>query len=67
MQVYCPRCETPCIEETADHFAQCPECLFAFCSLCFGGWHPGERCLDEEQKVTNRQLSTASQTAGVQL
>jgi hypothetical protein len=49
-QVYCPRCETPCIED-ADHFAQCARCLFAFCSLCCGSWHPGARCLDEEQRL----------------
>jgi len=48
--VYCPRCETPCIED-ADHFAQCAKCLFAFCSMCCSSWHPGSECMDEEQRL----------------
>lgn len=45
--VYCPRCEAACIEDK-DHCAQCPDCLYAFCSLCGDSWHPGNPCLDEE-------------------
>ena len=37
--VHCPRCATPCIEDGGDHCAQCPQCLFAFCTLCNDSWH----------------------------
>ena len=37
--VHCPRCATPCIEDGGDHCAQCPKCLFAFCTLCNDSWH----------------------------
>jgi hypothetical protein len=36
--VHCPRCSAPCIED-ADNCAQCPACLFAFCTLCNDAWH----------------------------
>lgn len=44
--VRCPRCESVCIEDSDDHCAQCPKCLFAFCSLCTDAWHPGRTCLN---------------------
>ena len=37
--VHCPRCATACIEDGGDHCAQCPQCLFAFCTLCNDSWH----------------------------
>ena len=36
--VHCPRCSAACIEDS-DNCAQCPKCLFAFCSLCNDSWH----------------------------
>lgn len=39
--MYCPRCNSIVLEE-ADHCAQCSECFFVFCALCYGSWHPGE-------------------------
>ncbi|KAI3847408.1 hypothetical protein MKW98_032734 [Papaver atlanticum] len=39
--VYCPRCEMACFEDEY-HFAQCPKCLFTFCSL---SQCPNPQCL----------------------
>ena len=47
---YCPRCETPTIED-AEHLGRCPHCAFAFCALCREGWHPGETCLSPEARL----------------
>jgi hypothetical protein len=46
--VYCPRCETVCIEDK-DHCAQCAKCLYVFCSFCQDSWHPGSECLDPHE------------------
>lgn len=47
---YCPRCNTTCIEDP-DHMAQCSNCFFAFCTLCYGSWHPGVKCLSPEARM----------------
>ena len=49
---YCPRCEHAVLEdEDGDHCAQCARCLYAFCSLCREGWHPGSACLNPERRL----------------
>lgn len=47
--VFCPRCETAAVEHS--EWAMCTKCNYAFCSLCYGAYHPGVQCATAEEKL----------------
>jgi E3 ubiquitin-protein ligase RNF14 len=50
--VYCPRCETPVLEDEGDdHCGRCTNCMYAFCTLCRDAWHAGAECLNAAQRL----------------
>ena len=54
--VWCPKntCATPCIEDS-DNLAECPQCRFAFCTICYNNWHPGVQCVSAEVRIRMMQ------------
>jgi len=56
---YCPRCKTLSIEDAEDNSADCPRCLFVFCTLCEESRHPGVECVGPETKLKILQQKAA--------
>eukprot|EP00897_Mesotaenium_endlicherianum_P009622 jgi/Mesen1/8689/ME000517S08005 len=61
--VYCPRCSTPCLEDTSGNHAQCSQCFFSFCGLCRDSWHSGNPCMDAAARLRVMQSRRAGRTA----
>merc|ERR1712137_609393 len=51
---YCPRCETIVIVDDDEHFGQCTNCTYAFCSVCRGDFHNNSTC--DEMAVLTKQI-----------
>lgn len=48
---FCPRCSSLALEDVTDNSADCPKCLFVFCTLCEEARHPGVECVGPETKL----------------
>lgn len=48
---YCPRCGMVSLEDLSENTADCPKCLFVFCTLCMEGRHPGVKCVSTETRL----------------
>lgn len=47
---WCPKCQTPAIKGQGD-VCTCQACFFDFCVLCSAAWHPGVKCMSEEERL----------------
>jgi len=53
---YCPKCSTPCLEESRK-LSQCTKCFYAFCTDCYRLWHPGSDCVSLEDRLKELEMS----------
>ncbi|PNT61744.1 hypothetical protein BRADI_5g20107v3 [Brachypodium distachyon] len=61
--VYCPRCQTACLEDEDN--AQCSKCLFSFCTRCRDRRHEREKVRHLAKGNTERRVILANEIISI--